>query len=94
MTIDKCKNPIPNDITELKIKSASGQYVDLEDTKTYKVVTISYLAKKLRKKYPDILETEPEDLVTDVLAKYIENKFPTESEKQKRININIIICTE
>ena len=90
MTIDKCKNP--NKITELKIKSESGQYIDLEDTKTYNVVTITYLANQLRKKHPEILQTEPEDLEIDVLTEYIENKCPTESEKQKRINI--IICNE
>ena len=90
MTIDKCKNQ--NVITELKIKSESGQYVDLEDTKTYNVVTISYLAKKLRKKYPEISKNEPEDLETDVLTEYIENKCPTESRKQKRINI--VTCNE
>ena len=91
MTIDKCKNP--NVIKGLKIKSESGQYVDLEDTKTYNVVTTTYVAKQhLRKKYPEILETEPEDLETDVLTEYIENKCPTESEKQKRINI--IDCDE
>ena len=90
MTIDKCKNP--NELTELKIKSESGQYVDLEDTKTYNVVTISFLAKKLRKIYQEISQTEPEDLETDVLTEYIENKCPTESKKQKRINI--IICNE
>ena len=90
MTIDKCKNP--NVITELKIKSESGQYIDLEDTKTYNVVTTAYVANQLRKEYPEILETEPEDLETDVLTEYIENKCPTGSEKQKRINI--IICNE
>ena len=89
MTIDKCKNP--NEITELKIKSESGQYIDLEDTKTYNVVTISYLAKKLRKSHPEISQTEPEDLETDVLTEYIENRCPTESKKQKRINI---ICNQ
>jgi len=90
MTIDKCKNP--NEITELKIKSESGQYVELEDTKVYKVVTISYLAKKLRKIHKEILETEPEDLETDVLTDYIKKKHPTESKKHMRINI--INCNE
>ena len=90
MTIDKCKNP--NVITELKIKSESGKYVDLEDTKTYNVVTTAYVAQNLRKEYSEILETEPEDLETDVLTEYIENKCPAESEKQKRINI--INCDE
>ena len=85
MTIDKCKNP--NEITELKIKSESGQYVELEDTKVYNVVTISYLAKKLRKIHKEILETEPEDLETDVLTDYIKKKHPTESKKHMRINI-------
>ena len=89
MTIDKCKNP--NEITKLKIKSESGQYIDLEDTKTYNVVTMSYLAKKLRKNHPEILQTEPEDLETDVLTEYIENRCPTESKKQKRINI---VCNQ
>jgi len=90
MTIDKCKNP--NEITELKIKSESGQYIDLEDTKTYNVVTISYLANKLRKRHTEISQTEPEDLETDVLTEYIENRCPTESKKQKRINI--ISCNQ
>ena len=85
MTIDKCKNP--NEITELTIKSESGQYLDLEDTKTYNIVTTTYVAKQLQKEYPQILQTEPEDLETDVLTEYIENRCPTESKKQKRINI-------
>ena len=85
MTIDKCKNP--NEITELTIKSESGQYLDLEDTKTYNIVTTTYVAKQLRKDYPEILQTEPEDLETDVLTEYIENRCPAESKKQKRINI-------
>ena len=93
MTIDRCKNTDESWITKLQIKSESGKYTDLNDTETYKVVTIAYLAKKLKEKYPnEISQTEGTDLQTDVLKEYIENRSPTEAKKQSRIDI--VNCNE
>ena len=93
MTIDRCKNTNESWITELQIKSESGQYIDLNDTETYKVVTISYKANKLKEKYGDeITRTEGIDLQTDVLKEYIENRCPTEAKNQSRINV--VNCSE
>ena len=92
MTIDRCKNTNESWITELQIKSESGQYIDLNDTETYKVVTISYMANKLKEKYGDeISRTEGTDLQTDVLKHCIKQSCSSQtSEIERRINI---VCT-
>ena len=43
---------------------------------------------------PKILEQDFVQIFPAKVHHRIENKFPNESEKQKRININILICNE
>ena len=92
MTIDRCK-PKGARIIELQIKSNSGQFENLDESKTYKVATVKFLAgggdgytmiKNERIKY------EEGDLDTDVLQEYIRNQSPIEPSKTDRISV---ICS-
>ena len=49
MTIDQCKNSNESRIIKLQVKSYNGQYEDLDNTKSYKVlqyVSSSFCVKK------------------------------------------------
>jgi len=85
MTIQKYKDP--NEVINLRIKTESGAYENLNDTKVYKVVTNSYLAKKLKEEYPEIIRYSSTILEEEVVENYIKQLCPTKLNKIGRINI-------
>ena len=95
MTIDRCR-PKGARIMKLQIKSNSGQYENLDESKTYKVSTVKFVAnggdgytmiKNERIKY------EEGDLDTDVLQEYIKNQSPIEPSETNRITVLCSIKT-